>query len=172
MDEVIVGKVGRAHGLRGDVVVHVVSDVPQVRFAAGATVSTANGHVLTVDSFRAHGEAWLAQFVGVTDRTAADELRGQELYACVDEAEEPVDPHEFYDRHLVGLDVVVGDETVGTVVAVEHPPAQDLLVVRVRDVLRYVPFVAELVPVVDLATGTCTVSTIPGLLDDDVEEAR
>ncbi|WP_425413851.1 ribosome maturation factor RimM [Propionicicella superfundia] len=171
--EVIVGRVGRGHGLGGEVTVALATSEPETRFAPGSRLITEDGRVLTVERTRRHGGSLLVGFAGVADRTAADELRGAVLLAAVPADLTPVDPEEFYDRQLVGLTVRTREgRTIGTVVAVEHPPAQDLLVVRVGDATRYVPFVAELVPDVDLAAGTCTVVDLPGLLDDAAVEAR
>jgi 16S rRNA processing protein RimM len=113
----------------------------------------------------------LARFTGVDDRTAAETLRGLELRLEVPDDERPDDPEEFYDHQLIGLrarDRIGGE--IGAVTDVLHLPAQDLLVLDVdgREVL--VPFVAELVPVVDLESGHLLVDSLPGLLDDGGDE--
>lgn len=176
MDEVdvVVGRVGRGHGLSGDVTIGVVTSEPEARFAVGARLTTEDGRSLTVERVRAQsGGGLLVKFAGVDDRTAADELRAAVLLATVPAEETPADPDEYYDRQLVGLTARTPDgRTLGVVVAVEHLPAQDALVVRVGGQSRYVPFVAELVPDVDLAARTCTIVDLPGLLDDDALEAR
>ena len=124
------------------------------------------GDVLTVASVRDHNGTLLLTFDGVADRSAAERLRNAVL-----EADVPDDTGEadaWYDHQLVGLRVLdpAGAE-LGEVVAVEHPPAQDLLVVRRPDgARRFVPFVAALVPAVDVAAGHVVVDAPPGLLDD------
>jgi 16S rRNA processing protein RimM len=106
-------------------------------------------------------------FESITDRTAAEELRGTELRITVPADSRPDDPEEFYDHHLVGLraDTASG-EPLGRVTEVLHLPAQDVLVVRHdgRDVL--VPFVRDIVPEIELDAGRLVVADLPGLLDD------
>ena len=167
---VVVGRIGRAHGIRGELNVEIRTDEPDRRFAAGSTL-TCDGRPLTVASSRHHSGRLLVAFEEVSDRTAAEELHGRLLEADVDAAERPDDPEEFYDHQLVGLQVRgPGDVVVGTVSAVEHLPEQDTLVVDAdgREVL--VPFVSALVPTVDLDAGYLQVSDVPGLLDPDAAE--
>jgi 16S rRNA processing protein RimM len=164
--ELLVGRVGRAHGVRGDVVIDVRTDEPDRRFAVGTTFATSRG-ALTVSSSRWHGQRLLVTFESVSGRTAAEELRGTELRITVPADARPDDPEEFYDHHLVGLraDSASG-EPLGEVTEVLHLPAQDVLVVRHdgRDVL--VPFVRDIVPDVELDAGRLVVADLPGLLDD------
>jgi 16S rRNA processing protein RimM len=108
---------------------------------------------------------------GVTDRTAAEALRGTLLVVDVDPGEQPDDPDEFYDHQLVGLAAVdLAGAPLGEVADVLHLPAQDLLAVRAPDGRELlVPFVAAIVPTVDLAAGRVVVDPPPGLftLDGD-----
>jgi 16S rRNA processing protein RimM len=168
-DRVVVARVGRPHGVRGEVVVEVRTDEPQRRLAPGARVGTdpESAGPLTVGRTRPHGGRWLVTFDEVPDRTAADRLRGVLLTVDLPPEERPEDPEEFYDHQLVGLTVGTQDGAeVGAVVRVEHNPAQDLLVVRRADGTdALVPFVAALVPEVDLEAGRVTVADRPGLLD-------
>jgi 16S rRNA processing protein RimM len=104
------------------------------------------------------------------DRTAVEAVRGIRLVADVDPNERPEEPAEFYDRQLVGLAVQTWDGVrVGEVVAVLHLPAQDLLEIRTVEGLRLVPFVADLVPEVDLAGNVLTVADREGLLTESDE---
>jgi len=122
--------------------------------------------VLTLASVRDHNGTLLLGFDEVADRTAAEALRGALLEADVpDDTDEP---DAWYDHQLIGLRVVDPDGgALGEVVALEHPPAQDLLVVRRPDgERRLVPFVSALVPTVDVAGGVVVVDAPPGLLDD------
>jgi 16S rRNA processing protein RimM len=165
--EILVGRIGRAHGIKGDVVIDVRTDEPDRRFARGSSFGAARGR-LTVASTHWHGSQLLVRFAEVADRAAAEALRGVELRIEVREDETPDDPEEFYDHQLVGLRARVEDGAdLGVVTDVVHLPAQDLLVLDVsgREVL--VPFVSELVPVVDLDAGAVTVRPRPGLLDPD-----
>jgi 16S rRNA processing protein RimM len=170
--DLLVGKVGRAHGVRGDVIVEVRTDEPDRRFAAGTTFATSRG-VLTVASSRWHGQRLLVGFAEVTGRTAAEELRGVELRITVPADMRPDDPEEFYDHHLVGMRAESSEgEALGEVSDVLHLPAQDVLVVRhnERDVL--VPFVMDIVPVVDVDAGRVVIVDVPGLLEDAPEMAE
>ena len=171
-DYLVVGRIGKPHGLRGEVSVEPRTDEPERRFAVGARLGTErnrpgarSGGTLTVRGHRWHSGRLLLSFEEITDRDAAEEARGTLLVVPVDPDERPDDPEEFYDHQLVGLAVVAPDGTaVGRLTEVVHGTAQDLLVIDVggREVL--VPFVAALVPEVDLAGGRIVVDDRPGLL--------
>lgn len=178
--EVVVGRVGKPHGLRGEVTVEVRTDEPERRFADGAVLAatppagSASGiRTLEVVTSRWHQTTLLVRFAELGDRSAAEGARGTLLRASVSAEETPEDPEEFYDHQLTGL--VVHDlsgATIGEVTGVVHG-AQDLLQVRSadgRDTL--VPFVAALVPEVDVAGGRVVVADRPGLVarfEDDPE---
>ena len=177
---VVVGRIGRAHGVRGDVSVDVRTDEPDVRFAVGRRLlavtapedSGRDGRPLEVVSTRPHQGRLLAHFSGVEDRTAAEGLLGLLLLATVDRAEKPEDPEEFYDHQLVGLRAVdTGGLDAGVVREVVHTAGQDLLVLDRDGVEVLVPFVSALVPEVDLAAGRLVVADRPGLLDADAVDA-
>jgi 16S rRNA processing protein RimM len=173
--EVVVGRLGRPHGIRGEVSVELRTDEPARRFADGARLvlrpprsggAPAHPH-LTVRSTRWHQDRLLATFEELPDRTATEALRGCLLVATVTREERPEDPEEFYDHQLVGLAVVTTDgSAVGTLSEVLHHGAQDLLVVR-RDGRddALVPFVTALVPEVDLDGRRIVVADRPGLLE-------
>ncbi|GAB3208178.1 ribosome maturation factor RimM [Marinactinospora thermotolerans] len=164
----VVGRIGRAHGIRGDVAVEVRTDDPAARFAPGAVLLTEPATVgpLTVKSAREHTGRLLVRFESVRDRTAAEGLRGVTL--LVDSAEIPPveDPDEFHDHELLGLRVLTPDGTdVGVVEDILHN-AQDLLVITDAsgdEIL--VPFVRALVPEVDTEAGRIVIDPPPGLLD-------
>jgi 16S rRNA processing protein RimM len=164
---VIVGRIGRPHGIRGDVVVGVRTDEPDLRFAVGAELAAEPGGQLTVAAVRWHSGQLLVRFDGITDRTVAAGLGG--TWLSVDSSQLPPtdDPDEFRDHQLIGLAVrTVAGESVGTVSDVLHH-GQDLLVVRTDGASdeRLVPFVKALVPEVDLAAGVLVIDPPPGLLD-------
>jgi len=165
-DYVVVGRVGPAHGLRGEVFVEPRTDEPERRFATGAVLHTTDG-TLTVAGARTHSGRLVVRFAELSDRTAAEGARGTELTVAVDAAERPEDPEEFYDHQLVGLRVetVVG-EVVGELERVEHNAAQDLLVIRTPEREVLFPFVTALVPEVDLAGGRIVLDDRPGLLGE------
>lgn len=169
--DVLVGTIGRAHGLRGEVSVNVRTDEPERRFAVGASLSAPlqpkGTRTLTVRTARNHAGTLLVAFDGVADRTSAEALRGLELWVSVPADEVPADDDEFYDRQLVGLEV--RDHTgrpAGRVRTVQHLPAHDMLVVTTDAGERLVPFVEALVPVVDLDAGYVRVADVGGLLTD------
>lgn len=183
---VVVGRVGRAHGLRGDVAVEVRTDAPEVRFAPGSQLLTdrPGGQDMTVAAATWHSGRLLVRFEGVADRTAAEALRGILLRAQVLPDESPDDPEEFYDRQLLGLRVVdLSGACLGTVTDVLHLPGHDLLAVRTADSPSggtgeevLVPFVAQIVVAVDVAVGTVRVDPPGGLfgppsIDEDADGA-
>ena len=173
---VVVGRIGRAHGIRGEVSVEPRTDEPERRFAVGSALTgrTPGGDlrpgVLTVGATRWHQGRLLVRFAELSDRNAAEAARGLWLEIPLDPEESPDDPEEFYDHQLAGLRVETeAGTTVGTLREVMHGPAQDLLVIDSadgsgREVL--VPFVSALVPVVDVAGGRVVVADRPGLLSD------
>jgi 16S rRNA processing protein RimM len=169
----VVGRVGRAHGIKGDVVVDVRTDEPETRLGPGAVVLTDPPAVgpLTIVRGRVHSGRLLLHFAGIDDRTAAEALHHALLLADVDPAERPDDEDEFYDHQLVGLDVVTVDgEPVGELTEVLHLPGHDVLSVRrPTGVEVLVPFVAAIVPTVDLAANRLVVDAPPGLLDEGPE---
>ena len=172
--QLVVGRIGRAHGIRGEVGVEVRTDDPDLRFADGARLATdpPERGPLTVVATRWHSGRLLVRFKGLDDRTAAENMRGTMLVIEVDESERPQDPDEFYDHQLVGLRVITtaGDE-VGEVAEVLHLPAQDVLAIKRTDGVEVlVPFVQVLVPVVDLDRGNVTVDPRPGLLDPEAAD--
>ncbi|MFT3970477.1 MAG: ribosome maturation factor RimM [Micropruina sp.] len=163
--EVVVGTIGRAHGLRGEVTVRVRSDFAEDRFAPGAVLRAGGvtGGSLEVSASRWQGDLLLVTFRGYTDRSRAETLRGTELWAQVEAGEG--DPGEFHDAALIGLQVRTGPVVRGRIAAILHNPGQDLLVVRSEAGEQLVPFVTELVPVVDLEGGYVEVVDLPGLFD-------
>jgi len=167
--EVVVGVIGRAHGIRGDVTIDVRTDEPERRFAPGQVLrDEKSSRAFTVLSARQHSGRLLVTFDGFADRSAVEAVRGVRLVVAVDADESPAEPDEFYDRQLVGLTVHAADDrVVGTVSAVIHLPIQDLLELNTDEGLRLVPFVTNLVPEVDLTAGLVRLADVPGLLSDE-----
>lgn len=165
---VVVGRVGRAHGVRGDVSVEVRTDEPARRFAEGSVLDTDRG-ALTVVSAREHSGRMLVHFEGVDDRSGAEQLRGVLLQVTVDLSERPDDADEYYDHQLVGAPVVtIHGDSLGVLTEVVHLPGQDIISVHSpdgRDVL--IPFVAAIVTEVDLEGRGVVVDPPEGLLQPD-----
>jgi 16S rRNA processing protein RimM len=159
---VVVGRIGRAHGIRGELSVDPRTDFPELRFAVGARLHTDAG-TLTVLAARPHGARWLVTFRDIGDRTAAERLAGTVLSAEVDD-DESLEGDEYFDRQLIGLDVESAGKVIGTVCAVRHGSAQDTLEIHTDGRRVRVPFVAALVEV-DLSANRLIVTDRPGLLD-------
>ena len=182
--QVTVGRIGRPHGIRGDVVVGVRTDEPEARFAVGARLDTdpPGKGPLTVAAVRWHSGQLIVRFKGIKDRTGAGELGG--TWLSIDSAAlAPLDdPDEFRDHELVGLTVrTAAGVVVGEVTDVLHH-GQDLLAVKPAgagpnsarpstagpEIL--VPFVKAIVTDVDVAGGTIVIDPPPGLLNLDEAE--
>ncbi|MDF1602810.1 ribosome maturation factor RimM [Nocardioides sp. YIM 152315] len=171
--DVLVGRIGKPHGIRGDVTVDVRTDEPERRFAPGSVLAveaprgSATGlRSLTVTGTRWHQSALLIRFEEIPDRNAAEAARGILLHAEIPVDASPEDPDEFYDHQLVGL--AAYDEAgahLGEVSGLVHGGAQDLLTVRTRDGRdALVPFVKALVPEVDLVGARVVIADRPGLV--------
>ncbi|MCW2868862.1 ribosome maturation factor RimM [Actinacidiphila oryziradicis] len=168
--QLVVGRIGRAHGIKGEVSVEVRTDEPELRLAPGAVLATdpASAGPLTIETGRVHSGRLMLRFEGVKDRSGAEALRNILLIAEVDPEVTPEDPEEFYDHQLIDLDVVTTDGTVvGRIAEISHLPYQDLLIVKRPDGSEVmIPFVSEIVPEVDLAEQRAVIDPPPGLLDE------
>jgi 16S rRNA processing protein RimM len=167
--QLVVGRIGRPHGIRGEVTVEVRTDEPESRFTPGASLITdpADRGPLIIEGMRWHKTILLLRLEGVGSREEAEELRDTML--VIDSADIPLpdDPDEFYDHQLIGLSVVTSEgETVGEIIDVRHH-GQDLLVIQRGGDEVLVPFVKALVPEVDLAAKHVVVHAPPGLLDPE-----
>jgi 16S rRNA processing protein RimM len=167
--QLVVGRIAKAHGIRGEVTVDVHTDDPEHRFAIGGRLDTdpATRGPLVIEAARWHSGRLLVQFADVADRSAAEALRGTLLVADSTTSAAPDDAEEFWDHDLIGLDAVTADgAAIGTVTDVLHPPGSDLLVVGRPDGSELlVPFVAAIVPTVDLTARRVVVDPPPGLLE-------
>ncbi|GAB2918685.1 ribosome maturation factor RimM [Micromonospora polyrhachis] len=185
--QLIVGRIGKPHGIRGEVTVEVRTDEPEARFAAGSVLHTEPAapvkgapaavadlgelvrvpEQLTVEAARWHQGRLLVAFDGVYDRNVAEALRGTLLWVDSAQVAPPSDPDEFHDHQLVGLAVVnPAGEQLGEVARIDHAPASDLLVLRRPEGrTALIPFVRAIVPEVDLAGGRVVVDPPEGLLD-------
>lgn len=165
-NEVPVGHVVRAHGVRGAVLVKPLTDDPSLRFRSGETLHASEHGDLVVESVEGHAAGLIIRFTGVTDRTAAETLRGVDL--TIERSERrPLEEGEYWPDDLEGCEV--RDEAgnlVGVVVGVAFGTAQDRLVVERGDGARAeVPFVAALVPTVDTAARLVVVDLPDDLFD-------
>jgi 16S rRNA processing protein RimM len=170
---VVVGRIGRPHGVRGQVTVEVRTDDPDLRFAPGSVLLTepAGRGPLTVEAARWHSGTLLLTLARpdgsvVTGREEADALRNTMLQVPLADLPELEDPDSFYDHQLVGLAAVLPDGApIGEVTAVRHEGTELLVVGRAGRPELLVPFVSAIVPSVDLAAGRVVVDPPEGLLD-------
>ncbi len=168
---VTVARIGRAHGLKGEVSVELRTDVPEERLAKGAVLETdpAEAGPLTVTATRVQAGRWYVKFAEITHRDAAEAARGVSLIV---DSEEDDEEDAWFVHELVGLTAVrVGGAEIGTVVDLMPMPAQDLLVVKQPGGFRaMIPFVADFVIEVDLDAGTVTLDPPHGLLAGEEPE--
>jgi 16S rRNA processing protein RimM len=168
-----VGRLLKAHGLKGALKLELYTDDPDGRFVPGAVFtlqvpesSPWHGKSVTVREFRWMNSHPVVFLEDVDDRSAAESLVRAILWIDQDGAIESSEDDAWYDHQLVGLDVIRDGETVGRVLRVDHFPAQDLLIVRSGDREVLVPFVKAIVPEVDVAAGRVVVTPPPGLFED------
>lgn len=169
-DLLVVGRIGKPQGIKGEVTVQVRTDDPDLRFAPGAVLHTdppERGPV-TVAAARWQNGRLVVALEGVPDRTAAEQLRETLLQVDARTLPPPEDEDEFHDHVLRGMSAELVDGTaLGEVVDVLHLPHGDVLVVRLGDTgaEALVPFVKAMVPVVDVAARRLQVDPPEGLLD-------
>ena len=170
---VTVGRIGKPHGIRGEVTVEPFTDEPDIRFAVGAELSRTGADPLVVAASHWHSGRLLVKFVGCDDRNSAEDLRGTILSVDRTEDQTPVDPSEFYDSNLIGCSVSIKNgEIVGEVTDVLHLPSQDLLTVTNvfgEDIL--IPFVEEIVPIIDVANKKIVITPPEGLISEGETES-
>jgi 16S rRNA processing protein RimM len=169
--DLVVGRVVKAHGVTGEVVVEIRTDDPDIRFTPGSSLRGRRSRGgpesrYVVESSREHSGRLLVRLDGVADRSAADALRGT-LFVVDSEELPPIeDPDEFYDHQLEGLQVVTTTGTaVGSVAEVLHTAAGELLSVRTEEGEVLVPFVSAIVTSVSLADQTIEIDPPDGLLE-------
>ncbi|PWC08281.1 ribosome maturation factor RimM [Mycetocola zhujimingii] len=172
-----VGRLTKAHGLKGAIKLELFTDDPGRRFVPGAvftlqvpTGSPWHGKTLTLSELRWYNGHAVGFFEGVTDRSEAETLVKAILWIEQDSAEPSQEEDAWYDHQLVGLAVSRDGQTIGSVARVEHFPAQDLLIVKTPQGEVMVPFVKALVPAVDIAAGIVTITPPPGLFEELPDE--
>lgn len=168
-----VGRLTKAHGLKGAIKVELYTDAPERRFVPGAVFalqvpveSEWHGKTIELTELKWYNSHPVAFFKDVSDRSAAESLIKAILWIDQD-LDEPSDEEDaWFDHQLVGLAVLRDGVQVGTVKQIDHLPAQDLLTIGTSagDVL--VPFVKAIVTSVDIEAGTMTVTPPLGLFED------
>jgi 16S rRNA processing protein RimM len=165
---VVVGRIGRPHGVRGEVTLEVRTDDPDLRFAPGAVLATdpAQRGPLTITGARWHRDTLLLTLEGIDSREAAEAYRDTELLVPVADLPPLEDPDDFYDHQLVGLTARLVDGAVlGEVAAVRHEGSELLVVRRPDGGEALIPFVKAIVPTVDVPGGFVVVDPPEGLLE-------
>ena len=147
----LVGRIGRAHGILGEATIEVRSDEPDRRFAVGAALQTDDHGQLTITSGRVHNGILLLGFAGYTDRNQIEKLRNVLLYADVDINEDREDEDDYHVLQLIGCSALLENgEVFGEVTDVINLPGQDLLAIKTAMGETLIPFVRQLVPMVDV----------------------
>ena len=147
----LVGRIGRAHGILGEASIEVRTDEPDKRFAVGAKVNTDKHGDLTIVSGRVHNGILLLGFAGITTRNQIEELRNEMLYSDVDINESTGDEDEYHVLQLIGcIAYLQSGEKFGEVSDVINLPGQDLLAIETEQGETLIPFVRQLVPEVEV----------------------
>ncbi|WP_018773449.1 ribosome maturation factor RimM [Arthrobacter sp. 131MFCol6.1] len=169
-----VARIGKPHGIRGEVTVQVLTDAPGDRFVPGTQfiVEPASAGPLTVFSARWNKDILLLAFDEIETRNEAETLRGAKLFIETEDISAEDDDEGWYEHELVGLEVRVGGNVVGKVSALHTLPVQDLLVVTTDDGKEVlIPFVEQIVPEVNVAEKYVLVTPPPGLFEINTDEA-
>ncbi len=162
--QLVVGRIGRAHGVLGEATVQVQTDDPDVRFKVGAKLSLDNGKDLTIRSARWHNQILLLAFDGIIDRNQIEELRDQMISAEVDITS--LSPGEYHYQQLLGCQVFLqSDELIGEVDEIVKLPGQDLLSVAKNGKKVLIPMVKKIIISIDVLAKKIVVDPPEGLLD-------
>ena len=162
--QLVVGRIGRAHGVLGEATVQVQTDDPDVRFKVGAKLSLDNGKDLTIRSARWHNQILLLAFDGIIDRNQIEELRDQMISAEVDITS--LSPGEYHYQQLLGCQVFLqSDELIGEVDEIVKLPGQDLLSVAKNGKKVLIPMVKKIIISIDVTAKKIVVDPPEGLLD-------
>ncbi|MDQ0663948.1 16S rRNA processing protein RimM [Arthrobacter ulcerisalmonis] len=169
-----VARIGKPHGIRGEVTVQVLTDAPEDRFVPGTefVVEPASAGPLTVSSARWNKDILLLGFDEIETRNDAETLRGAKLFIETEELDGDDDDEGWYEHELVGLEARIGEQVVGKVTGLNTMPVQDLLMVTTpegKEIL--VPFVEQIVPEVNIAEGFILLTPPDGLFELNSDEA-
>ena len=167
-----VGRLVKAHGLKGALKLELYTDSPDQRFRAGQELelqvpetSEWFGKTVKVAELRFYNQSPVLFLEGIQDRSQAETLVKAILLIETDLEQLPEDPEAWYDHQLVGLTALVGEEVVGQVIRVDHLPAQDLLAIETSNGEVLVPFVKQIVPLVDIKKGQIVLTPPAGLFE-------
>jgi 16S rRNA processing protein RimM len=162
--QLVVGRIGRAHGVQGEATVEVRTDQPDQRFAVGATVSTEDGRNLIITGNRWHNKILLLSFAGITDRDQVEQLRDQLVSTEVNTEDQ--EPGEYHFQQLIGCQVKLEDsKDIGVVREIIQLPGQDLLGIDTPNGEVLIPMVKQIIITIDINAKLIVVNPPEGLLD-------
>jgi len=162
--QLVVGRIGRAHGVQGEATIEVRTDDPDIRFAVGQKLTLADGRSLAISGNRWHNQILLLSFSGINDRNQVEALRDQLLYAEVDT--NSTEPGEYHFQQLIGSQVVLPDgSNLGLVSEVVQLPGQDLLSVASQKGEVLIPMVKQIIISIDVDKKLIKINPPEGLLD-------
>jgi 16S rRNA processing protein RimM len=171
-----VGRLVKAHGLKGAIKLELYTDSPDQRFKPGQVLelqvpetSEWFGKTIKVLELRFYNQSPVLFLEGISDRSQAETLIKAILLIETEVTELPEEPEAWYDHQLVGLKALVGAEVVGEVIRVDHLPSQDILAIETARGEVLVPFVKQIVPEVDIASGRITLTPPEGLFEVNLE---
>jgi 16S rRNA processing protein RimM len=171
-----VGRLVKAHGLKGAIKLELYTDSPDQRFKPGQVLelqvpetSEWFGKTIKVLELRFYNQSPVLFLEGISDRSQAETLIKAILLIETEVTELPEEPEAWYDHQLVGLKALVGAEVVGEVIRVDHLPSQDILAIETARGEVLVPFVKQIVPEVDIASGQITLTPPEGLFEVNLE---
>ena len=172
-----VGRLLKAHGLKGAIKLELYTDDPALRFVPGSVYtlqvpddSPWIGKTVTLTELKWYNDHAVVFLDGVTDRDTAESLVKAILWVDEDTDSRPAEEDAWYDYQLVGLTVRRNGVTVGTIARVDHFPAQDLLIIDTGDGEVMVPFVKAIVTGVDIEAGTMDIDPPTGLFEDPIDD--
>ena len=162
--QLVVGRIGRAHGVLGEATIEVQTDAPDIRFQVGNKLTLDDGRQLTIISSRWHNQILLLAFDGVDDRNQIEELRDQLISSEVDLGS--LAPGEYHFQQLIGCEVFQQNgELIGAVDEIVKLPGQDLLSVSRAGGQVLIPMVKQIIIEIDVLAKKIVVNPPEGLLD-------
>ena len=162
--QLVVGRIGRAHGVLGEATIDVQTDDPDLRFKVGSKLTLDSGRELTIKSARWHNQILLLGFEGVNDRNQIEALRDQFISSQVDLSQ--LAPGEYHYQQLIGSQVYLeNDQLIGEVGEVVKIPGQDLLAVDQNGQRVLIPMVKQIIISIDVVAKKIVVNPPEGLLD-------
>lgn len=162
--QLVVGRIGRAHGVLGEATIEVQTDEPDSRFQVGSTLKLDDGSDLKIKSSRWHNQTLLLAFDGVNDRNKVEELRNQMIYAQVDISSYA--SGEYHYQQLIGCEVFLeSGELIGLVDEITKLPGQDLLSIDAKGRQILIPMVKAFMVSIDVVAKKIIVNPPEGLLD-------